>query len=286
MIRTLRLILLTSLLMLGALAQSDEEVAVEDLRWSGKTRDLKVVKVIDGDTVELASGDRVRLLHINTPEKGEPGAQEATDYARRKAQNKVVEIRFGKVPRDRYGRFLAELFVEGKSINEALVRQGLAHAFFIPPIDQEANKRIVAAQVEARLQKRGIWSSDPRYSGAFHITSFHNNAPGDDRENLNGEYIRLANISVKPENLKGYRLENQAGESFVFPNVTLPVGRTMAIHTGKGRSLLSASSGQQVFFLKRTRPMWHNKGDKATLKDPNGNLVDEVASKKKRRRWR
>ncbi len=267
-------------------ALGGEEIAVEDLRWSGVTRNLKVVKAIDGDTVELASGDRVRLLHINTPEKGEPGSSEATAYTRKLSQNKTVKIKFGRVPRDRYGRFLAELFVNGKSINEGLVRKGLAHAFFIPPIDQEANRRVVAAQVEARTQKRGIWSSDPRYRGAFHITSFHHNAPGDDRENLNGEDIRLANISVRPENLKGYRLENKAGEDFVFPDVVLPVGRTMSVHSGSGRSLIRAKSGQQVFFLNRKRPMWTNTGDRAILKNTQGEVVDEVPSKQRRRRWR
>lgn len=280
----IRWTILACLILVCIGAMGGEEIAVEDLRWSGKTRSLKVVKVIDGDTVELASGDRVRLLHINTPEKGEPGSREATAFTRSQSQNKVVEVKFGIVPRDRYGRFLAEIFVDGRSINESLVLKGLAHAFFIPPIDEEANRRVVAAQVEARTHKRGIWSSDPRYNGAFHITSFHHNAPGDDRENLNGEYIRLANISVRPENLKGYRLENQSGSFFVFPKVIIPVGRTMSVHSGTGQSLTRAESGQQVFFLNRKRPMWTNTGDRAILKDAQGHPVDEVASKQRRRR--
>jgi hypothetical protein len=139
---------------------------------------------------------------------------------------------------------------------------------------------MLAAQIEARGQERGIWSSDPRYRGAFHITSFHHNAPGDDRENLNGEYIRLANISIKPEDLRGYRLENNAGEYFVFPRVILPVGRTISVHTGRGSSLTRARSGQQVFFLNRSRPMWTNTGDRAILKDVQGKIVDEVSTPK------
>ncbi|MBR57373.1 MAG: hypothetical protein CMH54_04865 [Myxococcales bacterium] len=247
--------------------------------FSGATRMLPVVKAIDGDTIELASGDRVRLLHINTPERGEDGSEQATEMTRSWTVDKKVEVRFGKVAQDRYGRYLAEIFVDGKSLNEELVRQGWAHAFFIPPIDKAAYKRIVAAQVEARTEKRGIWNSDPRYRGAFHITSFHHDAPGDDRKNLNGEYVRIVNISTGTRDLRGFRLENERGRGVKFPRIKLPVGRTISVRSGSGKSQTRARRGQQVYFMKLKMPLWRNKGDVAILRKPDGAEEDRVKSK-------
>ncbi len=247
--------------------------------FSGATLMLPVVKAIDGDTIELASGDRVRLLHINTPERGEDGADKATELTRSWTVDKRVEVRFGKVAQDRYGRYLAEIFVDGKSLNEELVRQGWAHAFFIPPIDKSAYRRIVAAQVNARSKKRGIWASDPRYRGAFHITSFHHDAPGDDRKNLNGEYVRIVNIATRTKNLKGFRLENERGRGVTFPHIRLPVGRTISVRSGTGKSQTRAKRGQQVYFMKLKMPLWRNKGDVAILRKPAGAEADRVKSK-------
>jgi micrococcal nuclease len=232
--------------------------------------------------MELTSGDRIRFLHINTPETGEPGAKEATEFVRKLVMDREVELRFGRVMQDRYGRYLAEIFVDNVSVNEALVQNGWAHGFFIPPVNKDAYKRIVKAQIEARNAKRGIWSSDPRYKGPFHITSFHHDAPGDDRKNLNGEYIRIANISVRPENLAGYSLVNRLGRTVGLPRIMVPVARTISIHSGTGRSQLDHTRGQQVCFLKQTNPLWRNKGDVVTLKSPKGVEVDSVRSKKAR----
>lgn len=251
----------------------------------------EVVRVIDGDTMELASGYRVRLLHINTPETGELGADEAKALAQERCEGKVVTLAFGDTPQDHYGRLLAEVWVGDQSVNEALVEAGLAHAFFIPPVDEAATARIIAAQIEARKGRRGIWASDPRYQGAFHITSFKHNPPGDDRENLNGEYVRIGNVSGQPENLRGHRVENKRGDGILLGEVVVPVGRTIKIHVGSGPSNLDASKGQQRLHMGRDWPLWSNRGDLAILRAPDGGIVDQVPNKasrfarKKEKRW-
>ena len=250
--------------------------------FSNKTIHVQVVRVIDGDTLEIASGDRVRLLHINTPETGEVGANEATILSRNLVENKEVKLKFGKVAEDHYGRLLAEVSIEGKSLNEALVRAGLAHVFFIPPVKAKAIKRLVKAQVQARKEKAGIWKDDPRYGGTFHITSFHHDAPGDDRENLNGEYVRIANIGSKKGNLKGFQVVNSRREGVTLPAMSLPVGRTVKIRVGSGKSQLSASKGQQKHFMNRDKPLWSNRGDEAILLRPDGTVEDLVKSKASR----
>ena len=277
-----RTLVLIALLINSGFFFFDIPTAESRANFSNKTISTKVVRIIDGDTFELASGDSVRLLHINTPEKGEVGADEATALCKKLAENKTVELRFGKVFEDHYGRLLAEVYAEGQSINQRLIEEGLAHVFLIPPVPAKDRKRLIKAQVNARSKGVGIWKEDPRYSGEFHITSFKHNARGDDRENLNGEYVRIANIGSKPANLEGDRIENKRGEGLTLPAIRIPVGRTIKIRVGTGKAQLKPRKGQQYHYMGRTQPLWSNKGDEAVLKRPDGSIEDKVQSKKSR----
>jgi len=82
-----------------------------------------VTRVIDGDTFELASGQKVRLKGINTPEKSEWLNVEATEFVRGLVENKSVEIKsYGF---DKYGRILAYVFIYGKNLNREILERGL-----------------------------------------------------------------------------------------------------------------------------------------------------------------
>ncbi len=89
----------------------------------------RVVRVIDGDTVELASGERVRYVGLDTPEMGkemECGAQEATDFNRRLVEGKQVKLLEGPEDTDSFGRLLRYVFVDEVFVNTELVRTGHA----------------------------------------------------------------------------------------------------------------------------------------------------------------
>lgn len=91
-------------------------------------------RTIDGDTFELADGERIRLTTIDTPEMGNRAncpqeralADAATRAARQAlAQGQQIEIvRTGRV--DRYGRTLADIRVDGRDLGETLIAQGVA----------------------------------------------------------------------------------------------------------------------------------------------------------------
>jgi endonuclease YncB( thermonuclease family) len=82
-------------------------------------RKEKVTKVIDGDTFETASRKNpVRLANVDAPEKGQPGADKATEALRNLIQGEDVII--DTVARDRYGRSVANVKVSGKSVNKAM----------------------------------------------------------------------------------------------------------------------------------------------------------------------
>ena len=232
-----------------------------------------VVKVYDGDTLTLQTGDRVRLRWVNTPELRpmEAYGEEAGQFARKLCLNKQVELLYGSVIRDGYGRLIAGVKVADKNLSEELLEHGLGHLFVIPPDDTDLT-RLVAAQDPARAAKRGIWSTE-RYQGDLHITSFHANADGDDRKNVNGEYLRLANVTSEAIDLAGYRITDLSGRSFVFPSMALPAGHTVKVHSGKGENQADAAQ-QLAIYLGNDTPIWNNKRDQATIYDPAGKVVD------------
>lgn len=98
----------------------------------------RVTDVVDGDTVDLeidlgflvTTRLRARLHSINTPERGHPGWAAARDRLIELVLNKPVVVHSRK-PRDKYGRFLATLFVDGQDINALLVQEGLAVEYLV-----------------------------------------------------------------------------------------------------------------------------------------------------------
>jgi micrococcal nuclease len=233
-----------------------------------------VVSVYDGDTLTLASGDKVRLRWVNTPElkPAEAYGPEARAATERFVLNRPVQLLLGSEnPRDGYGRVVSGIRTDEGDLSVHLLELGLAHLFVIPPDDTDLTA-LLAAQESARAAKRGIWSTE-RYQGVLHITSFHANSAGDDRENVNGEYLRVCNVSGAPLDLDGFRITKSTGESFAIPRAVIPAGHTFELHSGTGVQLTDPRA-QIELFLGSTEPIWGNDGDRATLYDRFGRIVD------------
>ncbi len=239
------------------------------------TDPLEPGRVTDGDTATVA-GESVRFLHINTPELGESWAFEGADFLEEMIGGNPVSLS-GECSRDGYGRLLAEVFSsEGKNTNLELVRAGLAHVFLFPPYPEGTAEKYLAAEAEARSARLGIWSGDPRYAGSLHITSFHADPDGADSEDLNGEYIRLANISGMDLDLEGYRLTDQEEKnSYTFPPVLLRAGHQLKISVGSGENKVDPNASMQLYWGSDV-PVFNNDGDTATLWDREGHHVDKV----------
>lgn len=122
-------------------------------------------RVIDGDTLALEDGRRVRFSAINTPEvayKNKPG-QAFGNEAKNALQDMLAEggakILPGANQQDKYGRGLFHVFDEqGKSIEERLILQGLAFHVAIPP-NITMVECLAAAEQVARAAKQGVWAS-------------------------------------------------------------------------------------------------------------------------------
>lgn len=116
-----------------------------------------VREVIDGDTIVLASGERVRYIGINTPEKGQVGYEKARAFNRELVEGKEIRLEFDVQKRDQYGRLLAYVYVDGIFVNAKLVEQGYAQVATYPPNVKYADL-FLSLQQQAREANRGLWS--------------------------------------------------------------------------------------------------------------------------------
>lgn len=232
-----------------------------------------VVSVYDGDTFTLSTGDRVRLGMVNTPElkPPEPYGLEARDTTKGLIEGKVVTLSYGPVTRDGYGRLLATVSVDGQDLSLYLLERGMAHLYVIPPVAHDM-RPYIEAQERARQAKRGIWTN-PTFQGVIHITSFHANADGDDRQNVNGEYFRVCNLSAEPVDLAAFRISDISGNSWELPSLVVPPGNTVKVHSGKGSNQADPSQQLEIF-LQNTDPIWNNQEDRLTIYDRYGKVVD------------
>lgn len=239
-----------------------------------------VVAVYDGDTYTLASGDKVRLRGANTPELKPPEEYglEARDAVADLLLNQQVTLVYGESSRDGYGRLVASVQVKDTDVAEFILERGLGHAFFIPPESLDTNK-LLAAQKKAQEENKGIWSVE-RYHSNLHMTSFHANAPGDDQQNINGEYIRVTNITADALNIEGYTITNLHGEIFTFPSMIIPAGNTFKVISGSGRNQSDPQKQLEVY-LGSYRPIWNNEHDVATIYSPEKKVQDSREHKPK-----
>lgn len=241
-----------------------------------------ILRVVDGDTYLLDDGHKVRLSGVNTPEKSERIGQLVKESVKQLLTGKEVTLTYGSTSKDHYGRLIAEVWLDGKSVPEILLSNGWAHLFIIPPGRPERYEALIAAQRDARKARRGIWSEE-RYRGELHITSFHANARGDDSVRPDGEYVRIANTSGKDLNLEGYFVTNAKGRKLQLPSVVIPEGYTFQLVSGIGRNQGSLTESYKIFW-NSNGPVWNNDADTVTLFDPQGQWIDEAVHAPKRTR--
>jgi len=165
------------LLMLIIFVITQQLRKTDDINTAGSSKVLIVERVVDGDTFVLSTGERVRLLGIDTPEKfeskkldkdAEMSGQDkktikklgnlASDYVKGFVEGK--KVRLEKEPnyddKDRYGRLLRYIYLEdGTFVNGKIVRDGYAQVYEKFPVSKLDELR--KYQREARENQRGLW---------------------------------------------------------------------------------------------------------------------------------
>jgi len=124
---------------------------------------VRVTRVIDGDTIEIEGGVKVRYIGIDTPESVDPRRTVECFGKEAAAKNKMLvegkDVRLAKDVSeiDRFGRLLRYVYIGDILVNDFLVRNGFALAISYPP-DIAHQEEFLQAQTEAREQNRGLWS--------------------------------------------------------------------------------------------------------------------------------
>ncbi len=123
----------------------------------------RVAQVLDGDTVILEGGERVRYLLVDTPERmgagGDCFGPEAFAFNRALVEGRQVALAYGEACEDRFGRLLAYVSVDGREVNTLLVERGHACVLHVPPAGRSRRAEFEALEARARLAQRGIWGA-------------------------------------------------------------------------------------------------------------------------------
>ena len=138
--------------------------------------DISVKRAVDGDTIQLENGERVRSIGIDTPEMHESDklyrdsqrtqqdiqdikamGRRAYEFTKALAEGKRVSLEFDLEKHDRYGRLLAYVYLkDGTFVNAEIVKQGYASLMTFPPNVKYADLFLKLYQ-EAREHRRGLW---------------------------------------------------------------------------------------------------------------------------------
>lgn len=123
-----------------------------------------VARVVDGDTIVIDTGQKVRYIGMNTPETVDPRkpvecfGQEASAKNKELVAGQTVRLVKDTSETDKYGRLLRYVYVGDTMINLELVKQGYAYTETVPP-DVKYASLFTAAQHQAQAAKLGLWSA-------------------------------------------------------------------------------------------------------------------------------
>lgn len=234
-----------------------------------------VVSITDGDTILVlvdGSEESVRLIGINTPEINECFGPEAATRLSQLVAGAAVRLERDVSDRDQFGRLLRYVYIGDLFVNDMLVREGFANAYRHEP-DIGLADLLDASQVEAQAANLGLWASDACgaiAAGDIAVGAVHEDAAGNDHENLNDEWIVLRNVGAFSVDLTGWGVKDEtASHRYGFPNgLTLAAGATVRLHTGCG-----ADSAAALFWCSATGAIWNNGSDTVFVLDPSGNIV-------------
>lgn len=138
---------------------------------------IRVKRVVDGDTLLLDNGERVRLIGIDTPEVHQSDklfrdsqrsgedirtiqemGKRSSEFTRELVEGKFVRLEFDVEKQDKYNRLLAYVYLvdDGIFVNAEIIREGYASLLSIPPNIKYADEFQRLYQ-DARVQRKGLW---------------------------------------------------------------------------------------------------------------------------------
>jgi len=124
------------------------------------------------------------------------------------------------------------------------------------------------------IRPNKMWSAESSVKkvqgepGPLRITKIAVDAPGRDNENPNGEWIEIFNQSNAVVSMYGYRLHDEANNSYFFSNFSLSAGSTVRLYSGQGND-----NGSSLYWGRTDHSVWNNEGDTAFLRNVQGEVI-------------
>jgi len=216
-----------------------------------------VERIIDGDTIETKN-KTIRLLGINTPERGEKYYEEAKEFLEQKILEKTIKLEYGNEKTDRYGRTLGYIYFNGTNINKEIIEKGLGNIYF--------------------PSGKTFYYNDFRKAWDDCIKNNINLCKK--TKSICGKCIKIENIDIEKDvlelknscnimcDLENWSIKDEGRKKFVFENIILGVGESLFVITGKG------NSSQNHLYWDEHDYVWTKTGDSIFLRDKEGKLVD------------
>ena len=204
-----------------------------------------ISKITDGDTLKLTDGRVLRLININSPEKGMPNYDLSIIYLK-DFENKSVEIEI--VGTDKYERNLARIYIP-EYLNLGLVEKGLASKFLV----QKSELSLFAEAEERAIDNSlGIWKRS-EFFGCI-------NSEIDEIE----EIVRMIN-SCPEINLNDWMIKDESRKVYNFGNISFD---SISLHSSQGED------NKTDIFWGSNANIWNNDRDGLYLFDSEGRIVD------------
>lgn len=295
--------------------KNDEKSELDEnkLQEENQTELYKVIKVVDGDTIDIEINnvsERLRLIGINTPETVDPRkpvecfGKEASDKAKEILNNNNVRIEAddNSGNRGKYGRLLRYVFLEdGTNFNKLMISEGYAYEYSYD-VSYKYQDEFKQAEEEAREAKRGLWASGvcDEFNSSKDTTEIDNTEietpenidqiiqEEDILENGMGKlkitYIFYDGVEGRQEPDEYVSIKNIGKDDMSISGYTLE-DESGKIYTFNNVSLNSgdtvkiftgcgANSSNVLYWCYTKSAIWNNTGDTAFLKDSKDSLVD------------
>lgn len=222
----------------------------------GQSSIVHVERIVDGDTIELEDGRKVRLLGINTPEKGEIYYEEAKKFLENELLNKTAELKLGKEEKDLYNRTLGYIFLQGENINKKIIAEGFANAYF--PSGKDAYSLSFLEEWKKCVEKSINYCENSK--------NICKNCIQLKELDYDSQKAIFKNICGIDCNMTNWQIKDEGRKKFVFPNFILEPNQEITVIVG-GNEL------EGKLLWKRKDYVWTKAGDTLFLRDSEGRLV-------------
>ncbi len=217
---------------------------------------ISVERIIDGDTIVVTNNTHVRLLGINTPEKGERYYKKAKDFLANMISNKTIKLEYGKDKTDLYGRTLAYIILDRKNINFESVKNGFANVYILD--DKKYEKELRKAWEECIKENKNLCEkSEDKCADCIELKEL----------NYKTQELIFYNKCDFDCNLDEWNIKDEGRKNFYFQNFILRKNNEVKIVIG------NETNTNDILYWKKEKYVWTSTGDTLFLRDKEGRLV-------------